>query len=74
MSAQPIGVPGDAEVIPMSDAGAPAAFILASNDYVARLQAVADDVQQAEPGTAELLRAHAEREAGLALDLISRWP
>lgn len=50
------------------------AFIRASDDFVQTLVAVADRLRESDPGTAELLLAYAEREAGLALDLIRRWP
>ena len=55
-------------------ASAPSTFILASNLFVKTLLDIADSVRATEPGTAALLLAYAEREAGLALDLVRRWP
>lgn len=49
-------------------------FIAAANGFVAVLDEIAASVRSSEPGMAKLLVAYAQREAGIALDLLRCWP
>lgn len=49
-------------------------FIAAANGFVAALDEIASSLRSSAPGTARLLLAYAQREAGTALDLVQSWP
>ncbi len=49
-------------------------FLSAVNRYITELYRIAEQASSEQPGTAELLRAFADQQAGTALELVGIWP